>query len=60
MGEEYVDRSGDTEAFRAFVHAPELAAQGDAPVRDASRLPLIGAVVVAAVLLALATWIALG
>ncbi|GIJ23242.1 hypothetical protein [Micromonospora lutea] len=56
MAENYTDPSGNTEAFRAFVNtetAPTEAA--------ASRTGLIiGAAVVAAVLLALATWLAFG
>lgn len=59
MADEYADPSGNTEAFRAFAHAPELAAHAGTPVRGSSKLSLIGAVIVAAVLLALATWIAL-
>ncbi|MGC5021570.1 hypothetical protein [Micromonospora sp. DT47] len=56
MSDEYVDPSGNTEQFRAFVHAPESAT----PAPTASRLPLIvGAAVVAAVLVAVAAWLAL-
>ncbi len=54
MAENYTDPSGNTEAFRAFAHT-------DAPAEPASRTGLIvGAVVVAAVLLALAGWLAFG
>ncbi|MCZ7418887.1 MULTISPECIES: hypothetical protein [unclassified Micromonospora] len=55
MAENYTDPSGNTEAFRAFAN-PEAA-----PAETASRTGLIiGAAVVAAVLLALATWLAFG
>lgn len=59
MADEYVDPSGKTEAFRAFAHAPEWATNTSAPAHTFSKLPMLGAVVVAAVLLAMATWIAL-
>jgi hypothetical protein len=59
MADEYADPSGTREAFRAFVPAPELAAQAGRPVREPSTLPLPVAVVVAAVMLAMAFWIAL-
>ncbi|MBY8873476.1 hypothetical protein K7640_16700 [Micromonospora sp. PLK6-60] len=55
MPENYTDPSGNTEQFRAFVHAPDAAA-APAP----SRLPLvIGGVATAVVLLAVAVWLAL-
>ncbi|MFI7605824.1 hypothetical protein ACIBTV_11945 [Micromonospora sp. NPDC049366] len=58
MSENYTDPSGNTEAFRAFVHTPEAA---EAPAGTAGRLPmLVGAAVAAAVLLALAVWLAVG
>ncbi|MFV2100105.1 hypothetical protein [Micromonospora sp. LOL_024] len=54
MAENYTDPSGNTEAFRAFVNP-------DAPAQAASRTKMIvGAAVVAVVLIALATWLALG
>ncbi|PZW01844.1 hypothetical protein SAMN05443287_103212 [Micromonospora phaseoli] len=54
MAENYTDPSGNTEAFRAFAN-PE------APAETASRTNLIvGAAVVAVVLIALATWLAFG
>ncbi|MFC3501127.1 hypothetical protein ACFOOK_09155 [Micromonospora krabiensis] len=57
MSENYTDPSGNTEAFRAFVHTPEA----EAPAGTAGRLPmLVGAAFVAAVLLALAVWLAVG
>ncbi|SCL41288.1 hypothetical protein GA0074692_6240 [Micromonospora pallida] len=59
MADEYVDPSGTSEVFRAFVPAPELATQAGHPVREPSRLPLPVAVVMAAVMLAMAFWIAL-
>ncbi|WP_412737279.1 hypothetical protein [Krasilnikovia sp. MM14-A1259] len=51
MPDNSVDPSGNTEAFRAFTHnAPEEPAP--------SKLPLIvGAAVVAAVLIALVVWL---
>ncbi|MFY1578432.1 hypothetical protein ACN26Z_26400 [Verrucosispora sp. WMMD703] len=55
MAENYTDPSGNTEAFRAFVDTEA------APAEATSRTGLIiGAAVVAAVLLALATWLAFG
>ncbi|NLU76875.1 hypothetical protein HCA58_00395 [Micromonospora sp. HNM0581] len=55
MAENHTDPSGNTEAFRAFAN-PETAA-----VEVASRTSLIvGAAVVAGMLLALATWLAFG
>ncbi|WP_341717450.1 hypothetical protein QQG74_26735 [Micromonospora sp. FIMYZ51] len=55
MAENYTDPSGNTEAFRAFANT------GDAPAQTASRTPLIiGAVVIAALLIAAAGWLALG
>ncbi|MGK5742586.1 hypothetical protein [Micromonospora sp. URMC 103] len=57
MPENYTDPSGNTEAFRAFATGPEP----QAPAGTAGRLPMIvGAAVVAAVLLALAVWLAVG
>ncbi|SCG33923.1 hypothetical protein [Micromonospora halophytica] len=57
MSDEYVDPSGNTEQFRAFAHSPDSAAAAEAP----SRLPLaVGAGVVAVLLVAVATWLALG
>ncbi|MFF5175493.1 hypothetical protein ACFY3U_23090 [Micromonospora sp. NPDC000089] len=57
MPDEYVDPSGNTEQFRAFLHAPETVAPAAAP----SRLPLIiGGAVAAVVLIALVLWLALG
>jgi hypothetical protein len=54
MSDEYVDPSSNTEAFRSFVQAPEAEA---AP----SRLPLIiGVAVLAAVLVVLVAFLALG
>lgn len=54
MSDEYVDPSGNTEAFRSFAQGAEAEA---AP----SRLPLIiGIAVLAAVLIALAAFLALG
>ena len=49
MSDEYVDPSGNTEQFRAFVHAPQEKAKG-------SRVPLIigGVVVVALIALVIA------
>ncbi|MEV4198808.1 hypothetical protein [Micromonospora globbae] len=55
MPENYSDPSGNTEAFRAFAHS----AEPDAPAGTAGRLPVVlGAAVVAVVLLALAVWLA--
>ena len=55
MSDNSVDPSGNTEAFRAFTHS---APQEPAP---ASKTPLIiGADVVAVVLIALVAWIAFG
>ncbi|TWJ26118.1 hypothetical protein [Micromonospora endolithica] len=56
MPENYTDPSGNTEAFRAFANPAEPAAPA-----AASRTPLyVGAAVVAAVLIVLAVWVALG
>lgn len=55
MSDEYVDPSGNTEAFRSFAQSPEAAEP--AP----SRLPLIiGVAVLAVVLIALIVFLALG
>ncbi|MEU4676807.1 hypothetical protein [Micromonospora sp. NPDC023737] len=55
MPENYTDPSGNTEAFRAFAHTPEPAV----PAATPSRLPMIvGAAVVAVVLVAVAVWLA--
>jgi hypothetical protein len=55
MSDEYVDPSGNTEAFRSFVQAP---AESEAAP---SRLPLIiGGVVLAAILVVLVVFLALG
>ncbi|MEU5565924.1 hypothetical protein [Micromonospora musae] len=57
MPETHSDPSGNTEAFRAFVHTPEP----EAPVATASRLPLIiGAAAVVVVLVAVAVWLTAG
>lgn len=57
MPDEYVDPSGDTQAFRAFVESTEPAAARP----SAAKLPLIiGAAVGAVVILALIGWLALG
>jgi hypothetical protein len=54
MSDEYVDPSGNTEAFRSFAQSPEAEA-------SPSRLPLIiGVAVLAAVLVLLVTFLALG
>ncbi|MEV0727458.1 MULTISPECIES: hypothetical protein [Polymorphospora] len=54
MSDEYVDPSGNTEAFQAFTQTAE-------PAESSSKLPLIiGAAVAAVVLLALVGWLALG
>lgn len=52
MSDEYVDPSGNTEAFRAFQTTPS-------PVADQpSRLPLIiGIAVAVAVVVAIAVWL---
>ncbi|WP_326555338.1 hypothetical protein [Micromonospora sp. NBC_01813] len=52
MSDEYVDPSGNTEAFRAFQATP-------APVAEQpSRLPLIiGIAVAVAVVIAIAVWL---
>ncbi|WP_198041508.1 hypothetical protein [Micromonospora chokoriensis] len=56
MSENYTDPSGNTEAFRAFIHAPERVA----PVETPSRLPLIiGGAVVVVLLIAVVAWLAL-
>ncbi|MFV2009810.1 MULTISPECIES: hypothetical protein [unclassified Micromonospora] len=56
MSDEYVDPSGNTEAFRAFQTSPQ-------PVADQpSRLPLIIGVAVAvavAIVVAIALWLVL-
>jgi hypothetical protein len=58
MPDEYVDPSGNTQAFRAFAQPPEQAAEAVAP---SSKLPLIIALVVAAVVVVvLVAWFALG
>ena len=55
MADNSVDPSGNTEAFRAFTQATPQ----EAPA--ASRTPLIiGAAVVAVVLIALIVWLAMG
>lgn len=55
MSNEYVDPSGNTEAFRSFVQGTP--AEPETP----SRLPLIiGIAVLAAVLIALVMFLALG
>ncbi len=52
MSDNSADPSGNTEAFRAFSHAPE-----EPPA--ASKTPLIvGGAVVAALLVALVVWLA--
>jgi hypothetical protein len=53
MSNEYVDPSGDTEQFKAFVHAPQ-------EQTGRSRTPLIIGGVVAVALLALVVVILLG
>ena len=54
MSDEYVDPSGNTEAFRSFAQVPDAEA---AP----SRLPLIiGIAVLAAILIALVAFLAMG
>lgn len=56
MADQHPDPSGNTEAFRAFVHSPEPAA-----VATPSRLPLVVGVAVGVVVLAaLVGWLALG
>ncbi|MFV2085203.1 hypothetical protein [Micromonospora sp. LOL_021] len=52
MSDEYVDPSGNTEAFRAFQTSPQ-------PVADQpSRLPLIiGVAVAVAIVVAIALWL---
>jgi hypothetical protein len=53
MPDNTVDPSGNTEAFRAFTHAPEESAP------TSSRTPLIiGGVAVAIVVIALLAWLA--
>jgi len=55
MSDEYVDPSGNTEAFRSFAQAP---AEAEA---SPSRLPLIiGVAVLAVILVALVAFLALG
>ncbi|MEV4758295.1 hypothetical protein AB0J86_24695 [Micromonospora sp. NPDC049559] len=57
MADEYVDPSGNTQAFRAFANTPERAEQAE----PSSKLPLIiGVVVAAVVVIALVAWLALG
>ncbi|MEV1330784.1 hypothetical protein AB0J20_14540 [Micromonospora costi] len=57
MPENYTDPSGNTEAFRAFAASPEP----QVAAVTGNRLPMIvGAAVVAAVLLTLAVWLAVG
>lgn len=52
MSDNNVDPSGNTEAFRAFTHAPQ-------PEPAASKTPLIiTGVVVAVVLIGLIAWLA--
>jgi hypothetical protein len=54
MSNEYADPSGNTEQFKAFVHAP-------APEPARSRTPLVvGAAVAAVVLVALVAFLLLG
>ncbi|SCL66202.1 hypothetical protein GA0070606_4275 [Micromonospora citrea] len=56
MPENHTDPSGNTAAFRAFAET----AEPEAPA-GASRTPLlVGAAVVAVVLVALLAWLALG
>lgn len=53
MSDKYLDPSGDTQAFRAFVEKQEPA------VAPSSRPPLIiGAAAAAVVLVALVVWLA--
>ncbi|BCL13746.1 hypothetical protein GCM10017556_14850 [Micromonospora sagamiensis] len=59
MADDSVDPGGTIESYRAFVPAPELASPIGPPVPESSKPSLIGAAVVAALLLALAFWIAL-
>ncbi|BCJ66555.1 hypothetical protein [Polymorphospora rubra] len=55
MPDEYVDPSGNTEAFQAFAQTTTE------PTESSSKLPLIiGAAVAAVVVLALIGWLALG
>lgn len=52
MPDEYIDPAGNTQAFRAYVEAPE-------PVEPRSKLPqIIGLAVAAVVLVALVIWLA--
>lgn len=54
MSDEYVDPSGNTEAFRSFAQSPDAEA-------SPSRLPLIiGIAVLVAVMVALVAFLALG
>lgn len=53
MSNEYTDPSGNTEQFRAFVHAPPEKASG-------SRVPLVVGGVVAVALVALIVYLLLG
>jgi hypothetical protein len=54
MPDNTVDPSGNTEAFRAFTHAPEESAP------TTNRTPLIiGGIVAAIVVVALIAWLAL-
>ncbi|WP_199853349.1 MULTISPECIES: hypothetical protein [unclassified Plantactinospora] len=56
MADQHPDPSGNTEAFRAFVHSPE-----SATAEPPSRLPLIAGIAVAVVVVAaLVGWLALG
>ncbi|WP_320067488.1 hypothetical protein [Micromonospora sp. RTGN7] len=58
MSDKYVDQSGNTEQFRAFADAPEVASATGPAV---SRTPLLfgAAVVVVVLLLAVVAWLAL-
>jgi hypothetical protein len=59
MSDEYVDPSGNTQAFRAFANSPEPEPAAIAP-ESASKLPLmIGIAVAAVVVIALVAWLAL-
>jgi hypothetical protein len=56
MADQHPDPSGNTEAFRAFVHTTEPAATTEPP----SRLPLMIGIAVAVVVVAvLVGWLAL-
>lgn len=54
MPDDYVDTSGNTQAFRTFAQSPDVTA--DEP---ASKLPLIIGGAVALVVIALVAWLAL-